>query len=437
MKGKLIGLLLTILTVTVHAQTWSTVGAGATNSVSTFAIYNGKLIAGGGFINMNGLTVNYIAKWDTAWSFLGSGMNANVNAMVVYNGDLYAAGGFTKAGGNNANYIAKWDGSSWSALGTGLNGPVFSLAVHNNELCVGGSFNNAGGVPANFIARWNGTQWDSLGRGMYDTIYFNRSVFALASYKGELYAGGNFRYAGGKYIPFLAKWDGSSWSSVGTGASNGDVYSFGLDAGMLYVGGPGQVGGVTVNGIGRWDGANWFPLGLGLDTGPDEITAYNGELYVGGWLTLAGGITCNRIAKWNGTTWSSLGTGMTGSYVDAMAVYKSELFVGGKFTKAGGISALNIAKWSMLTTSIRPGPLASEQMNVYPNPFSEQAMVSFDEALENATLKLFDVLGKEVRSVTFSGDHVVVSRQGLSPGIFILCVSTVNGIVITKKIVVE
>ena len=54
----------------------------------------------------------------------------------------------------------------------------------------GGWFTTAGGNPANYIAQWNGSSWSPLGSGMDD------QVFALAVADGTLYAGGQFMTAG-------------------------------------------------------------------------------------------------------------------------------------------------------------------------------------------------------------------------------------------------
>ena len=63
----------------------------------------------------------------------------------------------------------------------------------------GGGFTTAGGISATNIARWNGTSWSALGSGM-DGV-----VSALTVSGSNLYAGGNFLTAGGKVSPYIAR----------------------------------------------------------------------------------------------------------------------------------------------------------------------------------------------------------------------------------------
>jgi len=80
-----------------------------------------------------------------------------------------------------------------------VNDWVFALAVVGSDLYAGGQFTTAGGVPANRIAKWDGSSWSALGSGM------NSTVLALAVVGSDLYAGGNFTSAGGKVSTYMAK----------------------------------------------------------------------------------------------------------------------------------------------------------------------------------------------------------------------------------------
>jgi hypothetical protein len=95
--------------------------------------------------------------------------------------------------------------------------------LSGSEVYAGGAFTTAGGLPANFIAKWNGMSWSALGTGM------NNSVYALAvDGSGNVYAGGYFG---------ILKWNGTSWSALGPGM-NGSISALALDgSGNLYAGG--------------------------------------------------------------------------------------------------------------------------------------------------------------------------------------------------------
>ena len=41
-----------------------------------------------------------------------------------------------------------------------------ALAVSGSALYAGGYFTTAGGTSANYIAQWNGSSWSALGSGM-------------------------------------------------------------------------------------------------------------------------------------------------------------------------------------------------------------------------------------------------------------------------------
>jgi hypothetical protein len=101
--------------------------------------------------------------------------------------------------------IAKWNGSTWSSLGS-LDIPynmipgVCALAVSGNNLYVGGWFTNVGGMSATNIAKWDGGTWSALGSGMNDV------VLALAVDEADhLFVGGNFTLAGTNVSPHIAQ----------------------------------------------------------------------------------------------------------------------------------------------------------------------------------------------------------------------------------------
>ena len=131
-----------------------------------------------------------------------------------------------------------------------MNSAVFTLAVAGTNLYAGGTFTQAGGSPATNIARWNGSTWSALGSGTDGTVY----ALAFDS-SGYLYAGGSFTAAGSVAANYIARWNGSSWSTLGNG-TNGSVFVIAVDGlSGLYAGGDFYIaGGAAADNIARWNG---------------------------------------------------------------------------------------------------------------------------------------------------------------------------------------
>src|SRR5437867_1503923 len=141
----------------------------------------------------------------------------------------------------------------------------------------------------------------------------------------------------------------ANWISMGgtPGADDGIVRAAAVDgSGNLYIaGGFMTVGGTPANHIAKWNGSSWSALGSGVNGQVYALAASGNNLYAGGNFSTVGGGAANYIAKWDGTSWTSLGQGMNG-YVTALAVSGDELYAAGAFLTAGGSPATNIAKWN-------------------------------------------------------------------------------------------
>ncbi len=305
-----------------NGSTWSALGSGVNGAVRAIAVSStGDVYAGGGFTVAGGVTAYSIAKWDgTSWSAIGGSSNTSIYAIAVSNsGDVYVGGYITTVGGVAVSNIAKWDGTSWSALGTGMDNSVYAVAVSSTgDVYAGGSFTIAGGMAANRIAKWNGSTWSPLGTGMSSTV----TGLAITS-NGDLYTGGYFTTAGGLAASYMARWDGSAWSPLGSGVNSlyPAIYAMAISGvtGDVYMAGQfTTVGGVSANNIAKWNGSTWSPLGSGISDNILTVGVYalavsgNGDVYAGGSFNMAGDVNVNNIAKWNGSGWSALGTG-TGS----------------------------------------------------------------------------------------------------------------------------
>ena len=417
-----------------NGTAWSPLGAGTANGLNSYVSAltvagNGDVYAGGGFMQAGGAAANYVAKWNgTAWSPLGAGVSSGVNAVAVAgNGDVYVGGGFTQAGGAAANYVAKWNGTAWSSLGAGtangMNSYVGVLVVAGNgDVYAGGLFTQAGGVAANGVAKWNGTTWSPLGTGV------GGGVYALAvAVNGDVYAGGGFTQAGGGAANYVAKWDGTAWSPLGAGTS-GNVSAVAVAGnGDVYVGGRfSQAGGAAANNVAKWNGTAWSPLGAGTNGfAPVNalVVAGNGDVYVGGGFSQAGGVAANGVAKWNGTAWSPLGTSVNGQVLRLARDASGKLYAGGYFTTTGDGSKV-MARFATYdpnaplasTAATRAAPAA-----LFPNPAHGAATLRLPATAPRQPLTLHDALGRVVRRYPApAGPDAVLDLRGLPAGTYVV-----------------
>ncbi len=234
---------------------------------------------------------------------------------------------------------------AWVGMG-GINGDVYVLESFKGTLYAGGEFTSAGGRAAKNIARWNGTTWTNLGGGL------GGNVSALAHDGTNLYAGGVFTNAGGRAAFNIAKWNGTTWTNLGGGMPPD---SFGLEqvdallwhGGILYAGGYfTNAGGVAVQNIAKWNGAAWSGVGEGVD-GQVATLAHDGtNLYAAGTFLNAGGMEVNGVAKWNGTAWSAMGGGAPDGSVCVLRVFGGTLYAAGAMSTMDGVTVSNVARWT-------------------------------------------------------------------------------------------
>ena len=98
----------------------------------------------------------------------------------------------------------------------------------------------------------------------------------------------------------------ANWVSLNPGipGANSYVNAAVVDgSGNLYIGGSFTfVGTVAASRIAKWNGSTWSALGSGMNCGVNALAVSGLDLYAGGFFTTAGGVSANYIAKWNGST---------------------------------------------------------------------------------------------------------------------------------------
>jgi hypothetical protein len=303
---------------------------------------------------------------DDRWNPDNDMLNANgVVYAIGQNRDeflsCYIGGHFDSIGGIPAKGLAFFDdhigAKSFTEVGGGIQGgDVYAIIPiqNTNELYVAGNFTKADTIDVHGIAHWTGAAWEDLGGGTDSTI------LALIFVGNQLYAGGNFRHAGGQEANYIAVWDTTLkiWSPVMDGVINGvngGVSSMELTGtGGLYIGGGfTKVGSVAANKIAILNG-KWSSLltGItGINSAVYAVKAVNGSgILVGGDFSTVGILPAGNIALWSQNSWqNNLGIQFTEGFDKPVQVIgnisERDIYIGGDFRKAGDSTANFIAKF--------------------------------------------------------------------------------------------
>ncbi len=323
--------------------TWSAVGSGLTNTVYHLQVRNSGLtdyVLVGLQGNVSTPVIRYLSSNGT-WSPMGTSM---MNQLVHYSGTYHGVS--TWAGEPRCQ---RYDGTNWvSVVGPGITGEVHAVTRSGDDVVIGGTFATISGVTVNGIAKWDGSTFTPLGTGMVGS-----SIDALVTLdNGDIVAGGNFVAAGGVACNHVARWNGSTWSAMGNGFDapvyalckmpNGDVVAGG--AFTQEVGAP-----LLSSHVSRWNGTSWSPMHFGMNNDVLALAVRgDGTLIAGGRFTqtMSTMFSLYYVARWTGTQWAGLGAGMNGA-VHGLAVRPNDEIVAvGEFTQASLQNVDRIARWN-------------------------------------------------------------------------------------------
>jgi len=443
--------ILFFLFLPLHAQNWQGVGNGLSYFVRDIFsdTINNLLFIGGNFQFADTLEVDGICNWNGInWSYYdttdlvcGFGMCENIYSICNYNDILFVSGAFGQYG-NEVTFLKKWDSISWQECGN-PNTPV-NIRIANNKLFALGIFDTISNNPIQGIAQWNGFEWIPFVNTQ--TINFYDANFgSVAYYKNDYYFGGNFNLGNG--MEDIIRWDGAQCLPLQNGISDDWVSSLAVYKDELYVGGLFlKSNGNPGNYIARWDGNSWHEVGGGMWGGQvANLIVFNGYLYAVGQFSYAGGVYADKIARWDGYNWCSLGSTFDNAIME-IGICNNELYIGGGFLTIDEEPISYLAKWiggsyidtCSNTTSVDEIDNDVNNMIIYPNPISDFATLSLSKPLFNASLLVYDMLGKEVmRMENLNGKGITIFRNGMSKGMYFFMVVDGNINVGKGKMIVE
>lgn len=386
----------------------------------------------------------------TQWDTLLGGVDGAVYGSAEFNNKIFISGGINYFNGPWPGWpvppiynLATWDGSQYNGLGLPSIPPsgISTLQVYNNELFAGfqGQM-TISGQAFNCIFRYNDTTFNTVGGGVSGAF---KDVNALTKYNGYLIVGGYFNYAGSLPVNNIARWNGSQWSNISNGLSY-DVKSFLVDTvnNILYAGGAfshafNQNDTITVNFIAKYDGTQWSSLGNGMIGSVFAMALYKGNLYAG-----TSGFPSGSLWKWDGTNWSAVVPSPFGGAITCLTVYKDQLYVSGGFNSIGGVPYAGFARYTDTTTVGLPSSPVQNENNftIHPNPAKNKISLTFGQPVNGRVdVAIYNAKGDMILRKQFAivQEQITIDLPVGSKSGMYLCKITGKGIEMSGKFVIE
>lgn len=421
----------------VQAQNWESVGTRKFNHEvdQLYSDTASGILYNTGMYWMIDTTAAYgLAEWDSVeWqpAFVDCINNAQ-KRITRFQGQLYVS---------KSPYLLKWNGISWDTAATS-DGGFFDLYNDGDSVLYAvGTFAVINGIPISDIARYDGSSWSGLG-----SIIWTGGATCAYRYQGQMYFGGIFSNTAAN-IWRIARWDGANWNAVGGGITGSVAFVQCMEEynGELYVGGYMATSqGNPGNFIARWNGTSWSQVGGGMAGGQvNNLKVFNNELWAVGMFSSAGGVPATNVAKYDGVDWCGVGT--FDNAINAIEVHNNELYIGGNFWTVDGDSVNKVVKWiggsfadscGHLSTGIGETQILSTVL-VYPNPASETATFQFSSSGETRTIIVCDELGAEIWRRETNESMVEFPASQFCAGIYFYSIIQSNSRLTSGKFLIE
>lgn len=238
---------------------------------------------------------------------------SSLNTVIDSNDNVYIA--FIEEEGIYANYITtmKWDGSSWSFLGNrgtiSKEADYIDMTINSSDEIFISFRDNENGLKISVITYNSGTSsWEYVGSAGFGAGNAPETAVGVNSSGNPIVA---YRNSGDSSKIYVEEFDGSSWSVIGAGISDGIANSPSIksdSAGNIYVvykdTGAATGGGKATCKV--WDGSSWSIVGEAVFTS-EAVSSVSMDIDSSDNIYVSAAETGGYIYKWDGSSWSTLG----------------------------------------------------------------------------------------------------------------------------------
>jgi uncharacterized delta-60 repeat protein len=284
----------------------SATGAASFNVAAIAVQSDGKILVGGAFTNLCGVSRKYLGRLNadgTLDTTFNPTFGSPVYCIAIQSITWILVGGGAAPPSTGPGALARFSrgGSKDPTFNLAPDANVCAIAVAaNGKIFLGGYFSTLGGQPRNYLARLNpnGSMDSTFNPGASDAIF---SI--MPSPDGKILLGGKFTSVAGVARARLARLnaDGTLDGSFNPGAG-GKVSTFALQAdGKVVVGGSfTDLGGMPRNYLGLLNPDGSVVAGFN-PAASDQVLSValqaDGKILAAGDFTSVGGQHCNRIAR--------------------------------------------------------------------------------------------------------------------------------------------
>lgn len=385
---------------------------------------DGKIVIGGQFTSVLGVTRNNIARLNTDGT-LDSTFDPNatnaVNALAIDSeGEILVGGAFTSIGGKPRVCFARLDDTGLAdSLNPSPDHPVESIALQlDGKIIVGGVFSTIGGQPRNHIARLDPTT------GLADSFNPNANnvVWSIAVQPdGKILAAGSFTSIGDELRNYISRLDPATGlaDSFDPDASNA-VLSMAVqpDGKILVAGGFTSIGGQPRDLIARLDPVtgladSFNPIATGSEIDSLAVQA-DGKILAGGFFTALGGQPRNYIARLDGMTGSadSFDPNADSSVYSITMQADGKILAGGLFGNIGGQPRNGFARLSNDTAAMQSVSAIQNSVTWTRGGSSPQLnRVTFESSMDNVNYSLLGEGIAQGSSWTITGLNLPIGQD--------------------------
>ncbi len=447
-----------------------------------------QTIAGGLFFSLSVCHDSTVKSWGyNYYGELGLGDTLDRLSPVQVSGlagiTAVDAGQYHSIALKNNGTVWSWGNNFNGQLGTGLfpnsSVPVQVFGLSNVRAIASGQNHCLALKNDSTVSAWGFNQYGQIGNGTTNTVACN----CLPSPVAVINLNNVVAIAGGGYHSLALRKDSTVWAwgrnvngqlgdSTTTNSSipvkvkglsgiiaisAGGIHSLALKSdGSVYAWGGninGQLGDSTIN-------DKIFPVRLNGVTNVKAISAgYNHSMMLK---------TDSTVWSWGYNYYSQLGDG---TLVDSHYPVQVTALSGMEAIDAGGSHSIasennaTLRAWGNNFYGLGDGTVVhfgcecrmypiivmnwcsvlsveekhNEQLsvNISPNPFTSQTVISFNDEQINSAIKIKDVLGKEIKTIHFRGKEVTLEKEEMNAGIYFIQITDINKNSINKKIVVQ